>query len=434
MTGVVDGAVIERLFRRIEGARDDLVRLTQDLIRFPTINPPGDAYEACARFIGARLAGRGAKVEYVRGKGEPDDTDLHPRFNVIGRFEASNPGPCIHFNGHIDVVEAGLGWTLPPFDGVVKDGRVYGRGACDMKGGIAAAMIAMEAILDEGLLTRGALELSGTVDEESGGFGGVGYLARNGYFDRSRVDHVIIPEPLNPDRVCLGHRGVWWAEVEITGQIGHGAMPFLGVSAISGMGDFLHLIESELLPQLAMRTTRMPCVPEGARQATLNLNSVHGGQPEPYNGRPAPVVADRCRLVLDRRYLIEEDLGAVQGEIVALLERVKAARAGTDYSMREIMTFPPTMTEPEAPLVKTLDHWIETLFDRPSTHVASPGTYDQKHITRFGAVRDCVAYGPGILDLAHQPDEWVGIEDMIVSAKVMAATALTLLLRASDPA
>lgn len=420
-------AEIDHLFARIDAARDDLVALTRDLIRFPTINPPGDAYEACARFLGARMQAHGADVRYVRGLGEPDDTDLHPRLNVIGRFDGKKPGVCVHFNGHIDVVEAGLGWTLPPFEGVVKNGRVYGRGACDMKGGISAALIAIEALLAEGLLEAGALEFSGTVDEESGGFGGVGHLARNGFFDRARVDHVIIPEPLNPDRVCLGHRGVWWSEVEITGQIGHGAMPFLGVNAISGMGDFLHLIETELLPALTTRITRMPCVPEGARAATLNLNSIHGGQPEPYIGKPAPVVADRCRLVLDRRYLIEEDPDAVRAEIIALLERVKAARAGTDYSLRDIMAFTPTMTETDAPVVQALDHWILELFGKPSTHVASPGTYDQKHITRFGSVRDCVAYGPGILDLAHQPDEWVGIEDMIISAKVMAAATLTLL-------
>ncbi|MCZ8261475.1 MAG: acetylornithine deacetylase/succinyl-diaminopimelate desuccinylase family protein [Beijerinckiaceae bacterium] len=418
---------IARIFQRIDALRDDLVALTQRLIRFPTINPPGDAYEACARDIGAWLSARGASVSFIRGEGEPDDTDLHPRINVVGRFDAAEPGPCIHFNGHIDVVEAGLGWTVPPFEGVVRDGRVYGRGACDMKGGLAAAMIAIEAILSEGALTRGAIELSGTVDEETGGFGGVGILARRGLFDRSRVDHVIIPEPLNPDRVCLGHRGVWWAEIEMRGQIGHGAMPFLGVSAIRGMGHFLRLLEEELLPALGTRVTRMPCVPKGARQATLNLNSIHGGQPEPFHGLPAPVVADRCRLVIDRRYLIEEDLDVVRAEIVALLDRARAREAGLDYSVREIMTFAPTMTEPDAPLVRELDHWIEALFGRPAEHVASPGTYDQKHITRFGSVRDCVAYGPGILDLAHQPDEWVGIDDMMISAKVMAATTLCLL-------
>lgn len=418
---------ITRLFAAIDAARDDLVELTRDLIRFPTINPPGADYAAICTYLGNRMAARGAKVEHVRAFGAPDDSEAFPRWNVIGRFSAPVDGPCVHFNGHIDVVETGLGWSVPPFEGVVKDGRVYGRGACDMKGGIAASLIAIEALLACGLLTRGSLELSGTADEESGGFGGVGYLAKNGWFDRARVDHVIIPEPLNPDRVCLGHRGVWWAEIEISGAIGHGAMPFLGVNAIAGMGDLLKLIEDELLPRLSNRVTAMPCMPEGARRATLNFNSIHGGQPEPGDGRPAPVVADRCRLVIDRRYLVEEDFADVKAEIFALLDRVKAARSGVDYSVREIMSFEPTMTAPEAPLVQALDHWIEKLFDRPAALIASPGTYDQKHITRHGSVRACVAYGPGILDLAHQPDEWVGIDDMIASAKVMAAAALTLL-------
>lgn len=432
VTPPLDAPTIDRLFRRVEAMREDVVDLTRALIRIPTLNPPGDAYEPCARLIGDRLKRRGFAIEYVRAEGTPGDSDDYPRTNVVARIEGRAPGKCVHFNGHTDVVEVGRGWTLDPFAGVVKDGRVYGRGACDMKGGLAAAIVAVEAILAEGLLAHGALEISGTVDEESGGYGGVGYLARNGYFARPRVHHVIIPEPLNPDRVCLGHRGVWWAEVEVTGHIGHGSMPFLGVNAIRGMGDFLGLIERELYPALATRRTRMPCEPPGARAATLNFNSIHGGQPEPGDANPAPVVADSCRLVLDRRYLIEEDLDAVKREIVGLLERMKAGTNGLDYRLREIMTFAPTMTEPDAPVVQALDHFIHDVFGRAPQHIASPGTYDQKHVTRFGHVRDCVAYGPGILDLAHQPDEWVGIDDMVASAKVMAATALTLLAREGD--
>ena len=417
---------LDRIFQRIDAARDDLVALTRDLIRFPTINPPGDAYTPCAEFIGDRLARHGFNVEYVRGRTTPGDTDRYPRTNVIGRIDGKRPGKTVHFNGHIDVVEAGAGWTMDPFEGVVKDGRVYGRGACDMKGGIAASMIAVEAILQEGLDFAGGLEISGTVDEESGGFGGVGYLAQKGYFDAPKVHHVIIPEPLDVDRVCLGHRGVWWAEVEVTGHIGHGSMPFLGVSAIRGMGDFIALVEQELYPLLDKRLTAMPCEPPGARAATLNFNSIHGGLSEEYTGLPAPVVADSCRMVLDRRYLIEEDFASVKGEIVALLEKMKARRSGLDYTLRELMTFQPTMTPPDAEVVTTLDHWIHQILKRPARHIASPGTYDQKHITRFGTVLDCVAYGPGILDLAHQPDEYVDIDDMVASAKIMAAAALSL--------
>jgi len=425
--GPLPAGSAERLFRRIDALRDDLVDLTRDLIRFPTVNPPGEGYRECAEYLGRRLAASGFAVDYPRAIGAPGDSDRYPRVNVVARREGGRPGRTVHFNGHIDVVEAGHGWTVDPFAGVVRDGRVYGRGACDMKGGIAASVIAAEAILAESPDFAGAIEVSGTCDEESGGFGGVGWLARNGWFDRSKVDHVIIPEPLDVDRVCLGHRGVWWAEIEMKGRIGHGSMPFLGINAIRGMAAFLSLVEGELLPDLARRQTRMPCEPPGARSATLNYNSIHGGLAEPRDETlPAPVVADSCRLVIDRRYLVEEDFAAVKGEILALLDRVKAGTPGLDYRLDEIMTFQPTMTEPDAPVVKALDHYIHRVLGKPSRHIASPGTYDQKHITRHGSVIDCVAYGPGILDLAHQPDEYVVIDDMIASAKIMAAAALTL--------
>src|SRR3546814_5465282 len=114
-----------------------------------------------------------------------------------------------------------------------------------MKGGLAAAVIAVEALLEENNGLAGVLEISGTVDEESGGYGGVGYLAKQGFFSRPRVDHVFIPEPLNVDRVCIGHRGVWWAEVETKGRITHGSMPFLGDCAVRHMGAFLQKLETE---------------------------------------------------------------------------------------------------------------------------------------------------------------------------------------------
>ena len=129
------------------------------------------------------------------------------------------------------------------------------------------------------------------------------------------MQHVIIPEPLNVDRVCIGHRGVWWAELETLGRIAHGSMPFLGDSAIRHMGAVLERIEHELLPHLAGRRTVMPVVPEGARQSTLNINSVHGGQPEGHDGLPSPCVADSCRIVIDRRFLIEEPIEAVKAEV-----------------------------------------------------------------------------------------------------------------------
>lgn len=419
--------VLDRLYREIDQRRDDLVELTQSLVRIPTVNPPGDVYTPCAEVIGQRLKRRGFAVSYVRGEGEPGDSDRYPRTNVIARWEAQSPGQCVHFNSHIDVVEAGQGWTRDPFGGEVADGKVWGRGTCDMKGGLAASMIAVEALIDLGLVGAGALEISGTVDEESGGFGGVAHLAKKGFFSRPRVDHVIIPEPLNVDRVCLGHRGVWWAEVETQGRIAHGSMPFLGTSAIREMAVFLDRVEREIYPELDKRQTAMPVEPEGARRSTLNFNSLHGGQPEPVGGSlPSPCVADSCRIVLDRRFLIEEPIAQVKGEITGLLDRLAAERPSFKWRLRELMEFHPTLCPEDAPLVKALDGAIAAILGKPAKHICSPGTYDQKHVARIGHLQDCVAYGPGVLDLAHQPDEWVGIDDMVASAKVMARAALQL--------
>ncbi len=419
----------DRLLQCVEARTDDLVALTADLIRFPTVNPPGEAYRPCAEFIAARLKKRGFGVELIRGEGTPGDNDRYPRVNVVARFDGRSPGPTVHFNSHIDVVEAGEGWTVDPFAGVVKDGRVYGRGACDMKGGLAASIIAVEAFMQAYPDFPGAIEISGTVDEESGGFGGVAHLAGKGYFSKPKVDHVIIPEPLNKDRICLGHRGVWWAEIETLGEIAHGSMPFLGDNAVRHMGAVLAAFEADLFPALDRKQTSMPVVPEGARRSTMNINSIHGGQTEDFRpGLPSPNVPDSCRLTIDRRFLLEEKLDEVKREVIDILDRLKRERTKFDYRIRDVMEVQPTMTERDAPVVKAVAEGIMQVFDREPDYVISPGTYDQKHVARIGHLFDCIAYGPGILDLAHRPDEWVGIDDMVQSAKVM-AIGLNVLLR-----
>jgi succinyl-diaminopimelate desuccinylase len=299
-----------------------------------------------------------------------------------------------------------------------------------MKGGLAASIIAAEAFIDVFPDFAGAIEISGTADEETGGYGGVAYLAQKGYFSPDRVQHVIIPEPLNKDRVCLGHRGVWWAEIETKGRIAHGSMPFLGDSAIRHMGAVLAEIEEKLYPALEQKHTAMPVVPPQARQSTLNINSIHGGLPEPeggFTGFPSPVVADSARIVIDRRYLIEETDTAVRQEVIDLLERVKARRPNFRYELREMWSVSPTLTDRGAPVVRAVAGAVREVFGRDPDYVVSPGTYDQKHIDRIGKLRNCIAYGPGILDLAHQPDEWVGVADMEESAKVMALALLQLL-------
>jgi succinyl-diaminopimelate desuccinylase len=421
----------DEIRRRIETRRDDLVALTRALIAFPTVNPPGEAYRPCAEYIGARLRRSGFEVAYVRGAGAPGDSDRYPRVNVIARRQGRAPGPTLHFNSHIDVVEAGAGWTFDPFAGTVADGRVYGRGACDMKGGLAASIVAAETYAEIHPDFPGAIEISGTADEESGGFGGVAHLAKAGYFSPPRVDHVIIPEPLNKDRICLGHRGVWWAEIETLGRNAHGSMPFLGDSAVRHMGAVLEAFERDLFPKLDARRTSMPVVPPGARRSTLNINSFHGGQAEGFDGLPSPMVPCSCRMVIDRRFLIEEQPAEVRAEVAAVLDDLKRTRPNFDYRIRDLMEVAPLMTSRDMPVVGAVAQGIRAVFGREPEYVISPGTYDQKHIARLGGLHDCIAYGPGILDLAHRADEYVGIDDMIESAAVMAIATDLLLRRAT---
>ncbi len=426
----------QSLLAEIDARRDDLVALTQDLVRIPTVNPPGECYLEICEYLRTRLAGRGHTVELLRAEGTPGDSDKYPRWNLVARREGTRTGETVHFNSHHDVVETGSGWTDDPFSGTLRDGKIYGRGTCDMKGGLATSIIAAEAFADLCPGFSGAVEISATADEETGGYGGVAYLAERGYFTPERVQHVIIPEPLNKNRVCLGHRGVWWAEIETHGKIAHGSMPFLGDSAIRHMGAVIAEMEKTLYPALAARQTAMPVVPPQARQSTLNINSLHGGQPEPedgYTGFPAAIVAHSTRMVIDRRYLIEEAPAVVRQEMIDVLERVKAARPSFRYDIRDLWTIPPTMTARDAPVVTAVSSAITEVLGLTPDYVVSPGTYDQKHIDRIGRMHNCIAYGPGILDLAHQIDEYVGVDDMLDSAKVMALTLLDLLGPDHDP-
>jgi len=415
----------QAVLERVESIVGEMVAFLQEITAIPTVNPPGENYTDCAERIGTQLQQFGYEVHYVPADGRPEHTSKHPRMNVFGTLRDAPARPALHFNGHFDVVPAGTGWTVDPFGGVVDDGKIFGRGTTDQKAGIAASIFAIEAIRRAGVRLNGCVQQSGTVDEESGGFAGMAYLAQNGYVARDRTDYVIITEPLNVDRVCLGHKGVYWFEVVTRGRIAHGSMPFLGVSAIDGMGRLLEAVRSSLRPALATRRTAVPVVPPGARQATININGIEGGQK--VDGIQTPCVADLCRAVFDRRFLIEEGFEQTKREIETLIERVAAAAPDVHFGLRDLMVVHPTQTPSGSALVDSLERSIARVLGRRAQLIASPGTYDHKHVARIGGIEQCVAYGPGELELAHQPDEYCDIEDMVNATKVIALTLLDLL-------
>ncbi len=412
-----------RILREVERARDEIAAWTGELIRIPTVSPPGERYPECAHAIGERLAASGFQVEYDDPPAAvcPPGSSRFPRRNVIGRL--GDGARRVHLNGHFDVVPAGAGWTGDPFSGEVRAGSVHGRGASDMKGGIAAAVFAAEAIRRAEVRLDGALEISGTVDEEVGGHAGVGWLAQSGRLLPGTV--VIIPEPFGSRRVSVGHRGVYWFRVTAQGATAHGSMPFLGNNAIAQLGALLEDIRTVWKPRLAARRTALPVVPEGARFATVNVNSIGGGQAG--HGAESPQVPDRAELVVDRRFLAEETLEGVREEVARWVEECAARDPGRSYRIEDLLTVAPVRTPPGSPAIQAVRYGVERALGVPVEEVASPGTYDHKHVTGIAGISDCVAYGPGILELAHCPDEHCPVEELVRATGVLALAAASLL-------
>ena len=414
----------DRILAEVEAARDEIVAFTAEMIRIPTVNPPGACYRDCAELVGRRLQATGLAVEYVEADGRPEHTAEYPRVNVVGRGPAVPGRPRLHLNGHFDVVPPGEGWTVDPFAGLVRDGRIYGRGASDMKSGIAAAVFAVEALRRAGVELAGAVDISATVDEESGGFAGVAHLCKTGIISSDDTQYAIIPEPFGPTRVCLGHRGVYWFDIIAHGRVAHGSMSHLGRSAIEDMGALLEAFRTGLIPELATRISALPIVPEPSRRPSLNVNAITGGQAG--DGTQSPCVADRCVATVDRRFIPEEPFEDVRAEIARLVTSVEGADPGRRFTIEERMVVHPTSAPRGSPLVAALSRAVEAVRGHPATLVASPGTYDQKHFDRIAGIQHCVAYGPGPLEEAHQPDESCSVDDLVASTQVLALAALEL--------
>jgi succinyl-diaminopimelate desuccinylase len=406
-----------RVLDHVEQLTGELVAFTQALVRIPTINPPGERYMECAELIRSRLCAFGYAVEMLAANGLAEHTPQHPRINVVGTL--GTPGPALHFNGHYDVVPPGSGWSFDPFGAEVHDSRLFGRGTCDQKAGIAASIYAVEAIRRSGVDLKGTIEQSATPDEESGGFAGMAWLCDSGRIARDRQRYIVMTEPLDPDRVCIGHRGAYWFELTTIGRIGHGSMPGLAVNAAEQMARLIRAFDEELKPALAGRVSTAPVEPPQARHPTLTLNSIHAGQA--LGGWQTPAVPDRCTAIFDRRFIHEESFEEVRAEIVRLLDS-----HGVAYQLKDLMRVDPLLGSGETRLARVTASAIKDALGVEPSFIASPGTYDQKHVVRRAGIHECIAYGPGRLVLAHQPDEHVALADLVAGAKVMALLALRL--------
>jgi succinyl-diaminopimelate desuccinylase len=415
-----------KVLEEIERMKDEMVELLREFIKIPTENPPGDNYERFMDFMGASLKEFGydvtmIKVPYREDLSFPSEKG---RVNLYAKLSGEGEKPRIHLNGHVDTVPAGDGWSVNPFGGEIKDGRIYGRGASDMKSGLVAQIFAVEALRRAGIKLKGTIEQSAVVDEETVGNKNAGmyYLVEKGIISKEKTDYVIITEPLDPDRVCLGHRGALRFQMETFGKQAHGAMPYSGINAGIKMANFLTLIDKELIPKIKERKTATPVVPEEAKRSSLSLGMLSAGS-------ATNLVPSRAIATFDRRLNPEEDLDGARKEFYRCAEAFAMIDPEFKYKIKELYATSPVVVSEDQPIVEALKEGIKSIYGKKAQMVLSPGTDDQRFVVNNAGINSCVLYGPGRLEEAHVSDEHIDIQDLINGTKVLAIAVGTLMER-----
>ena len=421
---MVRNQLVSQIDQAVESLTDELTEFACTIFGIPTQNPPGNNYRQCAEAIGAMMQKIGMDVEYVEVPQErlselaPRGEGL-PRISVVGYLGDKAQRPNIHFTGHYDVVPEGTGWTTDPYGCEIRDGNIYARGSADQKSGIVSEVIAAYALQKAGLKLKGTLIASATPDEETGGQAGVGYMVEQGYFTRESSDYCVITECLDVDKVCIGHRGTLWFEIDITGRQSHGSMPSEGVNALEFAQRLMQAIDEDIRPLIA-EPTPLPVQPPACRQTTLTPTILQAGE-------KINTVPGSCRIGYDWRLIPELSVEWAKEQITAVCEKVKASMPGSDYTIHYLGEDNPTLVPKDTDLVNTFLANGKTYLGREMEFSVSPGMDDQKYVVQKGKLDHCIVYGPGRLTLAHKSDEYASIEEMKTAAKIMALSAVDLL-------
>jgi succinyl-diaminopimelate desuccinylase len=372
-----------------------LARLLERLVAIDTQNPPGRETEA-AVLLASELEAIGFATE-IRALADG-------RANVIGRID-NGEGPCFAFNSHMDTVPVGGGWTSEPFRLTERDGRLFARGACDAKGSIVAMVEAGRLLASERGSWRGTLVLMFVADEETNG-GGSRALAKQ----QPRPDLIVVGEPTN-NAVYAAHKGCLRPLIRAKGKAAHSGRPELGVNAILAASHLVSLFDAR---DRELRTQSHPLV----GHASLSVTRIAGGIAD-------NVVPENCELVLDRRLLPGETLDAALDELRALLRRAKREH-GVEAEIAAIRTNAgATETPVDDPLVReavaiSCAHGVT--FPQPG---GLTGGCDLVHFHDVGAMG--IVLGPGSLDVAHQPDEYVPKDDLVRAALIYRDIAVAMM-------
>jgi succinyl-diaminopimelate desuccinylase len=370
--------------------KKELVDLTIRLVQTPTENPPGNE-KVAAQFLKLTLSKMGFKTK----------TLLSPkgRWNLIAEKRWGGDGRTLIFNGHLDVVPSGdpSQWKYPPFQGKFYKGRIYGRGASDMKSGIACFLHALSAI-DRAKtdLHQGAVILHLVSDEESHGRQGMGFLTQKGGI---HGDAALVGEPTDLHPV-IAHKGALWLRISTLGKSAHSAKPHLGVNAIEKMAKFVDRLNSISLEK------EHPLL----GKPTLSIGTIQGGM-------KINIVPDRCEIEVDRRMLPGEKKEDILEEMKKILDSLQSKDPLFQYRMEEIDFAEPSEVNPEEEIVRIGVEAIQNVIGKkPPLKVFSGFTDSRFYINQCHI--PTLIFGPGGTDQIHTTDESVEVEALVHAAQI----------------
>lgn len=392
----------KKILREVDDSRQEIIDFLVSLIQIPSINPPGNEEEVAA-IIEEKLTKSGIDVKrVVAEQGRP---------NIIGRVRGTEGTHLLLFNGHMDVVPIGdMGkWWVDPFGARIIDGKVYGRGACDMKGGLAAMMMAGVILRRLDIPLGGDLILTAVVDEEMGGAMGTRYLVEKGL----RADAAVVGEP-SFDRMTIAHMGNLSLKLISTGKAVHASVPHLGVNAVEKMAKVL----------LALNEMKLRHVPHRLFQdgPTIAVGTTING------GVADNTIPDYCEATVDVRTLPGMSETEIIGEVKHLIGELKKDDDAIDVKIESHSWAESVEISEGETIVETVSDVVARITGKKPPIASANQTFDGRYLINEAGI-PTVAFGPGNgkCGNAHGANEWVGTDDIIMATKIYAITAVEFL-------
>lgn len=398
-------AILEWLRQR----EHNMATLLEELISVPTENPPGKNYHACASLVENRLRGMGLDCErFVSGVSGDDAMD--PPECLLANY---GRGPrALYFHGHYDVVPA---QSCEQFQPLRREHFLFGRGSCDMKGGIVAMLYAISVLKELGAELNGRIGLTLVPDEETGGKRGTGWLAQQGLLGRGGIG-MLLAEPTS-GVVWNANRGAISLRVRVLGKPAHVGLQHQGENAFERMLSVVQRLQ-QLKREVEERTTGFNSGGSAqARNSILMLGGESGG------GTSFNVVPAECWFTLDRRINPEEDLATEKAKILGVLEGCR--KDGIPLEWEILQEASSASCSQNEPLGKALSGNVQVVTGEAPCFEMCPGLLE----IRFYAAQSipAYAYGPGLLSVAHGPNEYVDLRKVIDTAAIYALTAVEVL-------